>query len=60
MELNRDNAATGVGKVICSCIAIIEIGFVTLSTGTISSAFINKIKNKENLTCQNCGSVVKN
>lgn len=48
---------TGLGKFLSAIIALIGIGFVALPTGIISSAFIERIKNREvRCTCPNCGT----
>jgi voltage-gated potassium channel len=51
---------TGLGKFLSSVIAIIGIGFVTLPTGIISSAFISKMQSEKNkklkCKCPNCGN----
>lgn len=49
---------TAIGKFISSIIAFIGIGFVALPTGIISSAFIDKVKKDNVVTCPKCGSVV--
>lgn len=47
---------TNLGKLFSGIIAIIGIGFVALPTGIISSAFIEKLKDKkESSICPKCG-----
>jgi voltage-gated potassium channel len=47
---------TGMGKFLSAVIAMIGIGFVALPTGIISSAFIDKIKQRKmTCTCPKCG-----
>jgi voltage-gated potassium channel len=49
---------TGIGKILSSIIAIIGIGFVALPTGILSSAFIDKMRNRDKVTCQQCGEII--
>jgi len=52
---------TAMGKFLSAIIAIIGIGFIALPTGIISSAFMEKFRQKhneqlvQNCTCPNCG-----
>ncbi len=49
---------TPVGKILSSFIAIIGIAFVALPTGILSSAYMEELKKKRNMSCPHCGKTV--
>ena len=52
---------TAMGKFLSAVIALVGIGFVALPAGIFSSAFVEKLKNKdiEECECPNCGEKFK-